>query len=202
MARVAGSESREQIEPRDIRAAGELIDYFKAHAKRVHLGLRSQNPRDRLASELREFLGEHGGEWEGEPSVLHEELLKRDSGAMPNRPDELSKMVLEIGNHSASLEVDRAWRKHEGKSRRTLKLFLENGVDRVDSVDSETPSDYTDNTVYTDFRHRPANLSGADNTIYTDEPKKRPVRCNHGYPGGEDCYLCDPDHPYRKAHQV
>jgi hypothetical protein len=23
-------------------------------------------------------------------------------------------------------------------------------------------------------------------------------RCNHGYPRGKGCYLCDPDHPYRK----
>jgi hypothetical protein len=22
--------------------------------------------------------------------------------------------------------------------------------------------------------------------------------CGHGYPGGKGCYLCDPDHPYRK----
>jgi hypothetical protein len=29
-----------------------------------------------------------------------------------------------------------------------------------------------------------------------------PGVCLHGYPGGEDCYLCDPDHPYRKADPV
>ena len=23
--------------------------------------------------------------------------------------------------------------------------------------------------------------------------------CAHGYPGGKGCYLCDSDHPYRKA---
>jgi hypothetical protein len=22
--------------------------------------------------------------------------------------------------------------------------------------------------------------------------------CNHGYPGGKGCYLCDSGHPYRK----
>jgi Protein of unknown function (DUF3987) len=197
VARVAGSDAREQIEPQDIRDAGRLVDYFKVHARRVHMGLRGQNPRDQLASELREFLREHGGEWEGEPNMLHEELLKRDSEAMPNRPDELSKMVLDIGNHSASLEVGRAWRKHDGKSRRILKLFLRNGVDRVDGVDPETPSDYTDNTVYTTFRQDTVNLPGADNTVYTDEPTKRPVQCIHGYPGGKGCYLCDANHPYR-----
>jgi hypothetical protein len=24
-----------------------------------------------------------------------------------------------------------------------------------------------------------------------------PITCTHGYPGGEGCYSCDPDHPYR-----
>jgi Protein of unknown function (DUF3631) len=25
-----------------------------------------------------------------------------------------------------------------------------------------------------------------------------PVKCNHGYPGGKGCGLCDPDHPYQR----
>jgi hypothetical protein len=209
MARVAGSEAREQIEPQDMLAAGELIEYFKAHAKRVHMGLRGQHPRDQLATELRGFLGEHGGEWEGEPSALHEGLLERGGEAVPNRPDELSKMVLDIGNHSASLTVDRAWRKHDGKSRRVLKLHLKNSVDRVDGVDLETiekDSDYTDNTVYANFQHHAVNTPEADNTVYTDaamngaahsQPIEKPAQCGHGYDGGKGCYLCDPHHPYR-----
>jgi putative DNA primase/helicase len=206
VSRVAGSGAREQIEPQDIRAAGRLIDYFKAHAKRVQMGLRGQNPRDRLATELREFLGEHGGEWEGEPNELHEELVKRGSEAVPSRPDELSKTVLDIGNHSASLVVGRAWRKHDGKSRRILKLLLTNGVDGVDGVDPETASDYTDNADYTNFQQHPVDPPGADNTVYTDkgingaaqgQPMEKPVQCGHGYPRGKGCYLCDPNHPYR-----
>ena len=27
-------------------------------------------------------------------------------------------------------------------------------------------------------------------------------RCNHGFPRGEGCYLCDPDHPYRKKERT
>jgi hypothetical protein len=26
--------------------------------------------------------------------------------------------------------------------------------------------------------------------------------CNHGYAGGKGCYLCDPEHPYRKKESV
>ena len=211
MARVASSDVREQIEPQDIRAAGRLISYFKAHAKRVHMGLRGQNPKNQLATELREFLGEHGGEWEGEPNALHEELLEQGSEAVPTRPDELSKMVLDIGNHSASLAVDRAWRKHDGKSHRILRLALTNGVDSVDGVDLETTSDNTDNTVYANSSERAVSHAGMDNTVYTgvgingathSRPIEKSPQCSHGYPRGKGCYLCDPDHSYRKKGSV
>ena len=29
------------------------------------------------------------------------------------------------------------------------------------------------------------------------DQEDHPRECNHGYPGGEGCYLCDPRHPYR-----
>ena len=209
MARIASSGEREQVEPQDVLDAGRLIEYFKVHARRVQIGLRGENPRDQLAAELKEFLREHGGEWEGEPSVLHEELLARGSQAIPARPDELSKTVLDISSHSASLEVDRAWRKHDGKSRRVLKLLLKNGVDGVDGVDREAVpgnTDNTDNTVYANFREGSATPTEADNTVYTDAGVKEsthsqsvevPAECGHGYVRGEGCYLCDPNHPYR-----
>jgi hypothetical protein len=209
LARVAGSDAPEQIEPRDVTAAGSLVEYFKAHAKRVHVGLRGQTPKDRLATELRGFLGEHGGEWEGEPNALREKLLERGGEAMPDRPDELSKMVLGIANRGASLAVDRAWRKHDGRSRRILRLALRNGVDGVGGVDPETPSDNTGNAVYAvyaDFSEGDVPDAEIDNTVYTDGGTseaansrfvEEPARCIHGYPRGKGCYLCDPDHPYR-----
>ncbi|HZF59457.1 MAG TPA: DUF3987 domain-containing protein [Rubrobacter sp.] len=206
LARVAGSDAPEQVEPRDITAAGSLVEYFKAHAKRVHVGLRGQTPKDRLATELRGFLGEHGGKWEGEPNALHEALLERGGEAVPERPDELSKMVLDIANRSASLTVDRAWRKHDGKSQRILRLALRNGVDGVGGVDPETPSDNTGNAVYANSSEGVVSDAKPDNTVYTDSGTseavnsrsvEEPARCVHGYPRGKGCYLCDPDHPYR-----
>jgi hypothetical protein len=160
-------------------------------------------------------LDEHGGEWEGEPNALREKLLERGGEAVPDRPDELSKMVLDIGNHRASLAVERAWRKLDGKSRRVLKLCLKDGVDRVAGVDLETASDNTDNTVYANFGEYKVVLPETDNTVYTDTEgeegtlrgsitqhsprrKQRFIECGHGYPRGKGCYLCDPHHPYRK----
>jgi hypothetical protein len=91
--------------------------------------------------------------------------------------------------------VDRAWRKHDGKSRRVLRLLLKNGVDRVDGVDPETASDYTDNTVYTD-----TDPEGARKQFVEDHSlrwEELAIECGHGYPRGKGCYLCDPSHPYR-----
>jgi hypothetical protein len=55
-------------------------------------------------------LQERGGEWKDEPSVLHQELKKRKSEALPERLDELSKMVL-YTNRSTWLKAERGWGK-------------------------------------------------------------------------------------------
>ncbi len=79
----------------------------------------------------------HGGEWEGEPNVLHEGLNKRGSEALPQRPDELSKMVLAISARGTWLKAERGWGKKGGESRRMLQLRLRNGVDGVVGVDQQ-----------------------------------------------------------------
>jgi hypothetical protein len=100
LCRVAEQGGEEQVEARDVLMASGLVDYFKAHARRVHVALHGQNSTDLLAKDLAQFLGEHDGEWKDEPSVLHEELKKRKSEALPERPDELSKMVLAISGRA------------------------------------------------------------------------------------------------------
>ena len=170
--------------------------------------MRGQDPKDRLATGLQGFLGEHGGKWEGEPNALREALLERGE-AVPERPDELSKTVLDIANRRASLTVDRAWRKHDGRSQRILRLALINGVDGVDGVvgvDPETASDNTGNAVYANSSQDVVPDAEPNNTVYTDggtseavnsRSVEEPAWCAHGYPQGKGCYLCDPDHPYR-----
>ncbi len=104
------------------------------------------------------------------------------------------------------MAVDRAWRKHDGRSRRILRLTLTNGVDGVGGVDLKTSSDNTDDTVYANSPEGIVPDAEIDNTVYTDggtseavdgRPTGEPARCVYGYPRGKGCYLCDPDHPYR-----
>jgi putative DNA primase/helicase len=128
------------VEARDVLMASGLVDYFKAHARRVHVGLHGQNPTDLLAKDLAEFLGEHHGEWKNEPSVLHEELKRHGSEAVPSREDELSRMVYAISNQGTWLKAQPGWKKNEeGKSRRAIHLRFRNGVDGVVGVDSDAP---------------------------------------------------------------
>ena len=117
--------------------ASGLMNYFKAHARRVHVDLHGQNTDDLLAKDLAEFLEEHDGEWKDEPSVLHEELKKRKSEALPDRPDELSKMVLAISERGTWLKAERRWGKKGGESRRMLHCSFRNGVDGVVGVDQQ-----------------------------------------------------------------
>jgi hypothetical protein len=137
LCRVVEQGGDEQVEARDVLAASVLTDYFKAHARRVHVGLHGQNTEDLLAKDLAEFLGGHDGEWKDEPSVLHEELTKRKSEPLPERPDELSKMVIAISARGTWLKAERGWGKKGGESCRMLHLRFRNGVDGVVGVDPE-----------------------------------------------------------------
>jgi putative DNA primase/helicase len=137
MCRVAEQGGEERVEARDVLAASVLLDYFKAHARRVHVGLHGQNAEDLLAKDLAKFLGEHDGEWKDEPSVLHKELKKRKSEAVPGRADELSKMVLLISERGTWLKAERGWGKKGGESCRILHLRFRNGVDGVVGVDPQ-----------------------------------------------------------------
>jgi len=138
LCRVVEQGGEERVETRDVLMASGLVDYFKAHARRVHVGLHGQNPADLLAKDLAQFLEEHDGEWKDEPSVLHEELKRRGSEAVPSRADELSKMVYAISDRRTWLKTEPGWKKNEeGKSHRTIHLLSRNGVDGVVGVDHD-----------------------------------------------------------------
>jgi hypothetical protein len=139
LCRVADQGGEEQVEASDVLLASGLLDYFKAHARRVHVGLHGENIEDLLAEELAQFLREQGGSWEGEPSELWRALRNWGSEGVPSRPDELSKKVRAWASCGTWLSLaDKQWdKKRRGKSRRNLSLRLVNGVDGVVGVDPE-----------------------------------------------------------------
>ena len=129
----------ERVEVGDIEAAIKLLAYFKAHAKRVYTELSAPDPLDLLAVELRDLLEDSEGQWEGSATDLHHALAERQAANLPERPEELSKHVLRIGQRSTALQISQGWRKiggRNGASKRVLKLSLsKNAVVPVVTVD-------------------------------------------------------------------
>ncbi len=167
----------ERVEVEDVEGACTLVGYFKAHAKRVYAELREADPLDVLGEELKAFLEEEGGHWAGTPTELHEELMGRDAEEVPANAVNLTKRVLAIAGRSAGLEARRG--KSDGT--RTLHLTLKSTVRTV-------PSDPVPASDGASRATRDSKSGGqADGTW----------ECMHGFAGGQGCYLCDPQHPYR-----
>jgi hypothetical protein len=147
LSRVVEGNEREQVEPRDVFAASVLIDYFKAHARRVFAELHGQDTTDSLAVVLGEFLKEHDGKWEGTATELFEVLSEREVVGLPGNPGNLTAKVLAIARREKAVRAERGWR---GKSRVLRLRLLENGVGSVGGVGEEVAVTNTTNTANTD----------------------------------------------------
>lgn len=135
MCRVAQHGGAEVVEAKDVLMASVLVNYFKAHAQRVHVGSYGESVDGLLEKDLAQFLREHGGEWKGKPDKLRQALFDRGSDVVPERPDELSKKVLAMAKRGTWLVAERGWHRNEkNKSGRALRLWLRNGVDGVVGV--------------------------------------------------------------------
>jgi len=165
LSRVAKGNEREQVEPRDVFAASVLVDYFKAHARRVFAELHGTDPMDSLAMGLGEFLEEHAGMWEGPATELFGLLSKRQVVGLPGNPDNLTTKVMAISRRSKAVRVERGWR---GKSRVLRLQLLKNGVGSVGGVGEEAPVTNTTNTANTDSED-----SAETTATITREPAKK-----------------------------
>jgi hypothetical protein len=156
LSRVVGSNEREQVEPRDVLAASVVLNYFKAHARRVFAELHGLAPMDSLAAALRDFLEDRDGRWEGTATELLKALSGSGAGGLPGNPDNLAVKVLAIANRSRGLvRVERGWR---GKSR-VLRLQLQNaGVGSVGGVGGKTAVTNTTDTDPEDSSEKAATI--------------------------------------------
>jgi hypothetical protein len=145
LSRVVGNNEKEQVEPRDVFAASVLVDYFKAHTRRVFAELHGADPMDSLAIALSEFLEEHDGKWEGTATELFDALSERQAKGLPGNPDNLAAKVLAIAQRSKAVHAQRGWR---GKSRVLRLQLLKNGVGGVGSVGNWHLFTNTANTVF------------------------------------------------------
>jgi hypothetical protein len=143
---TAGRVTEERIEHEDVQAASQLLNYFKAHSKRVYAELSSPDPLEFLAADLKALLEESDGRRiEATATELYRMLEEREAPSLPERAEELSKQALRIGERSCALEIKRGWRKEggrKGRTRRVLRLALrdpeqENAVGPVVTVGPE-----------------------------------------------------------------
>ncbi|CAA9346351.1 MAG: hypothetical protein AVDCRST_MAG93-6906, partial [uncultured Chloroflexia bacterium] len=153
LGRLIESNEKEQVEPRDVLLANVLVDYFKAHIRRVFVELHGTGSSDLLAAALSELLEHHEGSWKGTATDLMEALADKEVEGLPRRPEELSKRVRAMASRSKVLYMKDGWRRVDGKPQRSLQLSLRNAVDAVDAVDKkavDVNSVYGDNSVNSD----------------------------------------------------
>jgi hypothetical protein len=136
MARATDENAAERVESRDVLSALLLLDYFKAMARRVYVGLHGENPDDRLAEDLARYLEERGGYFRDEPSVLYKNLR---SDYKPERTDELTKRLKTIAQRSRTIQFGSGNFKKDGQSRRFVELSLKNGVNGVNPEKGVSP---------------------------------------------------------------
>jgi len=117
----------------DVKAALALVDYFKAHAVRVHSRLRNSGKRDTKVSAetkdkdevitaLRWFLVGRDGHWQGMTSELYEISKTRSVPGLPANDAWFGKLVREIAAGSNDLVLEEGWRAKQP----IVKLSLSN----------------------------------------------------------------------------
>ena len=124
-ARAADENTAERVEAKDVLAAVVLLDYFKNHARRVYVGLHGDDPDERLAADVAQFLMERGGAWEGQPAELFTQL---ESDYKPQRANELTKRLKAIVARTPGLdfEAGEKWDKEIHNKRRYVRISLRN----------------------------------------------------------------------------
>src|SRR5215218_6102768 len=124
MARAVTEGTAERVEDGDLVAAWMLIDYFKSMGRRVYVGLHGENPLDKLAEDLEQFLKDRG-EWEGQPAEL---LAHLESKHKPSRATELPKQLKAIASRTPTLEVESGelWDPDIQNERRFVRLTYAN----------------------------------------------------------------------------
>jgi hypothetical protein len=148
VSRCATDEVRdERLEAGDVQAASRLLDYFKAHVRRVYSELSAPDSLEVLGADLKALIESNGGRLQATATELYRALEEAGCEALPARPKELSQAVKALAARSSTLRVSPG---HRGKERVLRLQLAENSVGCVGSVGRD--ASHTDATVATDAR--------------------------------------------------
>ena len=117
LVRIVDSEPRYSnvfwsVSGQDVRAAAQLIDYFKSHARRVYARLYRENPDNLLLLALESFLKEQGEYWEGMSSELFEIMKDHSAPGLPGGEVPFGKLLRKITNDPDNdLVLKEGWRR-------------------------------------------------------------------------------------------
>ncbi|MDX5895288.1 DUF3987 domain-containing protein [Rubrobacter radiotolerans] len=138
----------ERVEAEDVEAAGELLGYFKAHARRVYAEMGSPDPLEALGADLRWLLEGNGGRLEATATELYRALEEAGCEALPARPKELGVAIRALAARSSTLRASFGWR---GKEKVARLELVQNSVGRVGSVGKDVGSTNATNATNASF---------------------------------------------------
>lgn len=148
--------AEEAIELVDIENAAKLIEYFKAHARRVYGQIGGEeDPQDEFASEIGEFLKSRGGRWSGSAPELMAALAEAGIANLPASTIGLGKTISATAAKSPGFKVE----KRRNESERILTLELVTNL--PEGSYSEAPENFREESPKT-----PVILSSGPETPY------------------------------------
>lgn len=129
LARNPDESTGEIVSGEDVDRAARVTDYFAAHARKVQDALRreKEGKEERILRVLSELLDEYGnrdgygGRWRVATAKLRVLLLERSVYDVPERPEELTKLLTDIAERTPGLSVESG--KRIGGAERGLEII-------------------------------------------------------------------------------
>ncbi len=100
----------ETIYEEDVEAAAELIEYFKAHARRAYTEFHGKAPEYLLAEFTVRFLRERGEAWEEQTAKIYDLFKSLSAPGLPGGAIPFGKLLRKVCEKDPRLILEESWR--------------------------------------------------------------------------------------------